>query len=159
MLDPKIELLENLPIFHGLSRKQLGSIINVTTKSFFEAGDNLIAKDTAGDAAFLIMTGIARCLDFPGRPCSGDRIGPGALVGEMAMLAGTVHSVTVQAGERLRALTIRREALRREMENDSAIAQQISDNLLFRLQSLARDLRRFDAALAQVVRISASGRP
>jgi len=150
MLDPKIELLENLPIFRGLSQKQLGSIVEVTTKAFFEAGDNLITKDFPGATAYLIMTGAAKCLHFPGTPAASGQIGAGSLVGELAMLVDTVHSLTVQAKVRVRALALRREALKRAMERDPEIAQQISDNLLLRLQSFARDLHRLDDFLAQV---------
>ena len=159
MLDPKIELLQNLPIFRGLSGKQLGSIVDVTTKVFFEPGDNLIAKDDRGDNAFLIMTGAAKCLHFPGMPAASDRIGPGSLVGELAMLVDTVHSLTVQARDRVRALALHREALTYAMQCDPAIAQQISDNLLVRLQTFARDLRRFDNFLAEIEICRASGRP
>ncbi len=144
MLDPKIGLLANLPTFQGLSKKQLGLIVDIATKSYFEADDTLIVKDEPGDAAYLIMTGAAKCIDFPGKPYASEHIAPGAMIGEMAMLVETIHTVTVQATERLRAMTIRREALRRAMETDPVIAQRISDNLLLRLQSFARELRRFD---------------
>ncbi|MGO8952892.1 MAG: cyclic nucleotide-binding domain-containing protein [Rhodomicrobium sp.] len=150
MLDPKIGLLESLPIFRGLSGKQLGSIVDVTTKAFFEAGENLITRDYPGDTAFLIMTGAAKCLHFPGTPPASDQIGPGSLVGELAMLVDTVHALTVQARVRVRALALHREALKSAMECDPAIAQQISDNLLVRLQTFARDLRKLDDFLAQV---------
>ncbi len=156
MLDRKIGLLQNLPIFRGLSGKQLGSIVDVTTKAFFEPGDNLVAKDNRGDTAFLIMTGAAKCLHFPGMPAASDRIGPGSLVGELAMLVDTVHSLTVQARDRVRALALHREALTFAMQRDPAIAQQISDNLLVRLQTFARDLRRFDNFLAEIESIGPS---
>jgi CRP-like cAMP-binding protein len=149
MLDSKIGLLENLTIFRGLSRKQLGLVVDVTTKAFFDAGENLITRDDPGDTGFLIMSGAARCLQFVGMPAADGRVGPGALLGEMAMLVDTVHTLTVQATERVRAVAIHREALRRAMQQDPAIAQQISDNLLIRLQAFAHDLRRFDGLLAR----------
>ncbi len=152
MLDPKIGLLENLPIFRGLSRKQLGSIVDVATKAFFDAGDNVITRDDPGHTGFLILSGTATCLHFAGRPATGASIGPGALLGEMAMLVDSVHALTVQATVRVRAMAIHREALKRAMQQEPAIAQQISDNLLSRLQSFAHDLRRLDGALAHTER-------
>ena len=154
MLDPKIGLLENLPIFKGLSQKQLGLIVGIATKAFFNSGENLITRDNRGDSAFLIMTGSARCLHFPGAP-SEERVGPGALLGELAMLVDTVHALTVQAAERVRALAIHREALRLAMMQEPDIAQKISDNLLMRLQSFAQDLRRLDGVLARAAAIQA----
>lgn len=150
MLASRIELLERLPILNGLSQEQLGSIAGVSEKAFFEAGENLIAKDEPGDAAYVIMTGTARCLHFPGAQASGDKIGPGVLVGELAMLIDTVYALTVQAKGRVRALAIRRDALTSVMERDPAIAQQIAENLLARLRAFSHDMRKVDDFLAQV---------
>jgi CRP/FNR family transcriptional regulator, cyclic AMP receptor protein len=154
MLDQKIELIESLPIFTGLSRKQLGLIVSVSTKAYFQSGENLITKDAPGHTGYLIMTGSARCFHFAGGPEFGGPIGPGALVGELGMLVETVHCLTVQAKERVRAIAVHREALRRAMERDPAIAQQISENLLARLRDFARDLRKFDNLLANSERNS-----
>ncbi len=150
MLRSKIELLENLPIFGGLSKAQLGSIVDAAAKAFFEPGDNLITKDQPGDAAYLILTGTAKCIHFPGIPAAGDQIEPGSLVGELAMLADTVHALIVQAKVRVRALSLKREALKRTMERDPAIARQISDNLVARLHTFACNLRRLDRFLADI---------
>ncbi|MGO8778589.1 MAG: cyclic nucleotide-binding domain-containing protein [Rhodomicrobium sp.] len=150
MLGSKIELLEDLPIFRGLSATQLGSIVGAGAKAFFEAGDNLITKDQLGNTAYLILSGTARCVHFPGTPAAGDKIEPGSLVGELAMLVDTVHTLTVQAKVRVRALALTREALKYTMERDPAIAQQIADNLLARLQTFARDVRRLDKLLANI---------
>jgi CRP/FNR family transcriptional regulator, cyclic AMP receptor protein len=152
MLDSKIGLLEKLPIFEGLSEKQLGVLVKIATKAFFQSGDNMITKDEAGTSAFLIITGSAKCINFPGADAPRKDIGPGSLVGELAMLVHTVHSLTVQANERVRAMAISREALWQAMHQDPIIAQKISDNLLVRLQNLAEGLRRFDRLLQDVER-------
>ncbi len=148
MLGQTIELLETTPIFRGLCRKQLSSILDGTAKAYFDAGDNLIAKNYKGDTAYLILTGTARCLDFPGTPAASEKIESGSLVAELAMLVETVHSLTVQAKVRVRALAFKRDVLKSVMRQDPAIAAKISDNLLVRLQSFIGDLRRLDHVLA-----------
>jgi CRP/FNR family transcriptional regulator, cyclic AMP receptor protein len=150
MLGSKIELLERLPIFRGLSLNQLGFIADASDKAYFEAGENLIAKDEPGDRAYVIMTGTARCLHFPGAPASADQIGPGMLVGELAMLVDTIHALTIQAKDRVRAIALHRKGLALIMEQDPAIAQQIAGNLLTRLQYLGRDMRKVNLFLTQV---------
>jgi CRP-like cAMP-binding protein len=150
MLGQKIELLGALPIFRGLSTKQLSRIVDVSVKWYFEAGEDLIFRGRSGNAAFLIVSGIAQCLDFPGNPKAGEHIGAGSLVGELAMLAETAYSVTVRARTRVRALSLQREALRWVMERDPSIAQKISDNLLLRLRSFASDLSRLDDFLEKI---------
>ncbi len=149
MLGSKIELLEKLPIFRGLSQKQLGAILALSSKAFFDAGELLIVKDEVGNTAYLIMTGTARCLHFPAQSPPAAGIGPGSLIGEIAMLVNTVHPLTIQAKDRVRAIAFQRQALTQAMEDDPAIARQISENLLARLRLFAHDLRRIDSFLAE----------
>jgi CRP/FNR family cyclic AMP-dependent transcriptional regulator len=157
MLGHTIGFLEALPIFRGLSRRHLGYVLDLSPKVYFEPGDNLIVKNDRGDTAYLILTGTARCLDFPGAPAASERIGPGCLAGELAMLVETVHSLTIQADTRVRALAFRRDAMTYLMMRDPFIATQISDNLLARLQSFAGDLRRLDKYLAKIEEFPSAG--
>jgi CRP/FNR family transcriptional regulator, cyclic AMP receptor protein len=150
MFGHMIGFLEALPIFRGLSKRHLGYILDVASKEYFEPGDNLLVKNATGDTAYLILTGTARCLGFPGTPAGSERIMAGCLAGEMAMLVETVHSLTVQADTRVRALAFRRDAMMCLMKRDPFIATQISDNLLARLRSFAGDLRRLDNYLAKI---------
>jgi len=157
MFGQTIGFLEALPIFRGMSRRHLGAVLDVASKEYFEPGDNLIVKNETGDTAYLILTGTARCLDFPGTPAGSERIVAGCLAGELAMLVETVHSLTVQADERVRALAFRRDAMTCLMQRDPFIAAQISDNLLARLQSFAGDLRRLDNYLAKIEEFPPAG--
>jgi len=149
MLDHKIELLKQTPLFSGLNNSQLGIIADAGEKRFFEAGENLIAQGGKGDAAYLIMSGKACCTRYDhGQPFVQD-LWPGTLVGELGMLVETVHSVTVTASERLRALAIHRESFRLIMEVHPQIATHISNKLLDRLRGLAVELREVDQKLAE----------
>jgi CRP/FNR family transcriptional regulator, cyclic AMP receptor protein len=150
MLGDTIELLETLPIFKGLSRRQLSYILDIAEKVFFEPGEDLITRNCRGSEAYLILSGNAKCLDFPGKPAASETIGAGCLVGEVAMLIETVHSMTIQAKVRVRALQFSRSALTWLMRYDPAIAERISDNLLVRLQNFASDLQRLDDFLCYI---------
>jgi CRP-like cAMP-binding protein len=147
MLDSNVELLRALPIFKGLGEKQLTAILEAGKKVYFEPGQLLTRKDGAGDCAYLVLSGSVRCAGFPGMGIQSEPIGPGALVGEMAMLVETVYPLTVEASERVRALALRRSRLTRVMQRDPGIARQLADNLLLRLRSFAKDLRDFELLL------------
>jgi CRP/FNR family transcriptional regulator, cyclic AMP receptor protein len=149
MLGQKIGLLEALPIFRGLSKEQTARILDVAVKAYFEAGDNIIARDTRGDTAYLILSGTAQYYDFLGNPGAFEDLEPGCLVGEIAMFTETVHLLTVEAKTRVRALAFERGAVRRAMERDPAIARRISDNLVARLRSFASGVKNLDNLLAQ----------
>jgi CRP/FNR family transcriptional regulator, cyclic AMP receptor protein len=157
MFGHTIGFLEALPIFRGLPRRHLGYVLDVASKEYFEPGDNLLVKNATGDTAYLILTGTARSLDFPGTPAGSERIVAGCLAGEMAMLIETIHCLTVQADTRVRALAFRRDAMTCLMQRDPFIATQISDNLLARLRSLAGDLRRLDNYLAKIEEYPSAG--
>lgn len=150
MLDHKIELLQRVPLFAGLAGDQLEAIAGAGQKRFFEAGENLIAQGEKGDTAFLIMTGKAGCTKAEKGEEFVEDLWPGTLVGELGMLVETVHSITVSASERLRALAFHRDAFRVVMEEHPAVAQHISDQLLARLHGLAVQLREVDNKLAKI---------
>jgi CRP/FNR family transcriptional regulator, cyclic AMP receptor protein len=150
MLDQKIELLQHVPLFSGLPDDLLNAVANAGQKSFFEAGENLIADGQAGSIAYLIMTGKAGCPRREGDEVIDEDLWPGTLVGELGMLVETVHSVTVTAKERLRALAFHRESFAKVMEEHPALAQHVAEKLLIRLHGLAAQIREVDKRLAEM---------
>ncbi len=150
MLDHKIELLQQVPLFIGVTPDQLSAIAGVGKKTFFEAGENLISEGETGNTAFLIMTGKAGCPKIENGEVFIEDLWPGTLVGELGMLVETVHTLTVTAQERLRALAFHRDAFHAVMENHPDLARHISEKLLVRLHGLAAELHRVDSKLAEI---------
>ena len=150
MLDHKIELLQQVPLFSGLSEELLSAVADSGRKTFFEAGEKLITEGEAGSASYLIMTGKAGCPRIEGGETLTEDLWPGTLVGELGMLVETVHNATVTAQERLRALAFHRDAFRNVMEAHPELAQHISEKLLVRLHGLAAEIRKVDQRLAQL---------
>jgi CRP/FNR family transcriptional regulator, cyclic AMP receptor protein len=150
MLDSKIELLQLVPLFDGLTADELEAIADAGEKRFFVTGEEIIAQGEKGDTAYLILTGKASCTRMEKGQALQDDLWPGTFVGELAMLVETVHGVTVIASERLRALALPRKAFRGVMEAKPRIAKQIAGKLLARLQNLAVELREVDSRLAQI---------
>jgi CRP/FNR family transcriptional regulator, cyclic AMP receptor protein len=150
MLDSKIELLQLVPLFCGLTADELEAIANAGEKRYFETGENLITQGEKGDTAFLILTGKANCTRTEKGQVLNDDLWPGTLAGELAMLVDTMHGVTVTASERLRALALPRTAFRGVMEARPRIAKHIAERLLVRLHGLAAQLRVVDSKLAEI---------
>ncbi len=150
MLEWKIELLQNVPIFRGLSESQLRAIDDAGEKRFFEAGETLLKEGEKGTTAFLIVSGKALCPRMENGEAVTEDLWPGTLVGELAMLVETQHNYSVTATERLRALAITKDAFRQVMERDVTIAQHIANHLLTRLHGLAKELREVDNRLKNV---------
>ncbi len=150
MVDQKIELLQLVPLFQGLTEDHLDAIASAGRKSYFEAGEKLIAQGEKGDTAFLILTGKAGCAKIEKGRVFVEDLWPGTFVGELGMLVETVHPVTVTANERLRALAFPRDVFRALMEQHPVIAKHISEKLLVRLHGLAAQLREVDIKLAEL---------
>jgi len=149
-LDRNVELLGDVPLFHGLSQEQLTSIVNIGEKQFFETGETIVKRQKKGETAYLVLSGRAVT-----RPTKVSRLEPepveaGVLIGEMAMLTETVYSVDVVVEERVRALAIGRELLFALMEQDPSIAHHLAEKITERLIYFAHDLREADARFAML---------
>lgn len=156
MLDPKIELLKQVPLFLGLSDELLREVAGAGKKAFFEPGDNLITAEEMGNTAYLIITGKAICQRIQGGETLIEDLWPGTLVGELGMLVETTYTVTVLAQERVRALAFERDAFKAVLETHPEVAQHIAEKLLVRLHGLAADIRTADEQLARLEQAAAA---
>ena len=149
-LDSTVEMLEQIPIFNGLSHLQLTAILSIGKKTFFTEGQNILEADKTGEAAYILLSGKAESkVGEPGAEMT-ETLLPGSLLGELGMLVEMVHTMTVVAVERVRALEITRAALLTVLEADPTMAQHFSDKLMQRLQDLANELMAVDAQVAAI---------
>jgi CRP/FNR family transcriptional regulator, cyclic AMP receptor protein len=149
-LETNAELLGRVPILEGLSPEQLNAIANKGKKTFFAEGRPIIEAGVKGDTTYLILTGLACVEPEAAAAREAELLEPGTLIGELAMLVETTHSLTVKAKVRVRAMAIARADLYEIMEADPAIAHHFSQKLLERLAALATDLRQMDTRFAML---------
>lgn len=147
-VETSAELLGRVALFEGLTQEQLTAVANIGKKTFFEAGAPIVTEGETGEIAYLILSGRAVSTPPEGSILEPVEMATGALIGEMAALAETIHNVTIVAEERVRALALSRADLFEVMEADIDIAQFLSEKLLDRLAVLAQDLRVVDAQFA-----------
>lgn len=148
-IDQLVQPLLGVELFQGLKPLQITEIARRADRIVFRPGDVIVAEDTTGDAAILIVAGDAARVSGPGHNGDVEPVVPGSLVGEMAMLVDTVHSSTVVARSDVRALRISRTELLEQMEADPALAEHFVACISGRLTRLAAELRAVDAALGQ----------
>ncbi len=137
----KRELLEQAHLFKGLSAAQIDAIEAVSELTWFDAGTAITVADDWGTAAYLVLYGTVTVADATYTASDDEPLGPGTLIGELAMLTEVTYAATVVAAEPVRALVIEREALYTVLESDPAIAEHMSDKLSARLTELATELR------------------
>lgn len=89
-----IEALSKIDLFSELTKKELTKIDRLMTPVDVKAGAEFIKAGTPGREAFIIVEGTASVWRKGQLVAS---VGPGALMGEMALLAGTPRVATVRA--------------------------------------------------------------
>jgi len=148
-IDALVKPLLQIAIFRGLKPPQITEIARRAERIIYRPGETIIEEDCIGDAAVLIVSGDAVRVagpDYKGNP---ERVAPGSLVGEMAMLVESMHSSTVIARGNVKALRLNRREMLLQMEQDPTLAEHFLDRISGRLKVLAEDLRAVDRAFQQ----------
>jgi CRP/FNR family cyclic AMP-dependent transcriptional regulator len=141
--EPIVALLQRIPIFARLSVSQIAEIARKAEKIKFRARQNITEAGTAGDGAFLLVSGNAE------RPTAPDQaLPPGSLIGELAMLVEHNYGATIVAKGRVHCLKITRAALHELMLADPSLADLFSQHISERLHKTVDRLRRIDSLLA-----------
>jgi len=141
--EPIVALLQRIPIFARLSVSQIAEIARKAEKIKFRARQNITEAGTAGDGAFLLVSGNAE------RPTAPDQaLPPGSLIGELAMLVEHNYGATIVAKGRVHCLKITRAALHELMLADPSLADMFSQHISERLHKTVDRLRRIDSLLA-----------
>ncbi len=120
------------PILHGIGRAALGRLKSHVARLSFEPGTTVFAQGDAPTAAFLLVAGrVDVLLDLPGteRKLKVQSLGPGAIFGEMALLAPQPRSATVVAQERSVCYALDAQAMERLKRDHSSIAFALLGNV------------------------------
>lgn len=86
-------------LFRGLSTEEVREIVRVSEQRTIAAGERLFSQGDAARALYMIQSGefeVSTTTDFGGDLVLA-HLGPGAVVGEMALLEGGKRSATVEA--------------------------------------------------------------
>ena len=134
----KMMLLRQVPIFADLDADDLEELAAVVEERRIEAGRDLFREGDAGDAVYLIVKGTVRVFvgggDRPERTLNEE--GPGACVGERAVLDSAPRAATVRAIERVRAIRVPGEGFKRVMSERPEMSEAIVAELVRRMRGL-----------------------
>ena len=144
-----VEHFRKIALFQGLSPLQITEIARRAQRIVYQPGQTIIAENEQSAAAILIISGVAIRVSGPQTKPEGDRLSPGALIGEMAMLIETQHSSTIIAHSQVRALHIYRTDLIEQMQEDPRIADHFVSILTGRLSSIAGELQNIEMSLSR----------
>jgi CRP-like cAMP-binding protein len=148
-LEDDIAFFEQVPTFAVLGKQALRILaIGAETKTL-QSGAVLFYAGELADGGYVVQEG-SLVLE-PNSPQFGKKItvGPGTLVGELALLTDTVCATTAIAKESTVVIRISRSLFRKMLEGYPAAAQKMRDMVAERVDGWTRDLGDVKAALTK----------
>ena len=127
----KVELLRNVPLFGLCTQKELSDIAALGDEVTFAAGETLVKEGTPGRECFVVISGEARAT-LRGRKL-GD-LGPGEVIGEMALLDVAPRMATVTATTDMAVLALEPRSFSELLDRHPSVSKRL-------LAAMARRLR------------------
>lgn len=131
--NPRIRDLAGLTPFAGCSRRQLEEVNRLSDDVSCPAGTHLMKEGAAGRECFVIAEGEA-VVTIAGSEVA--RLGPGDIVGEMAVLDREPRSATVLATTPLRAVVMTNLQFAAVADTCPSVARRVMGTLAQRLREV-----------------------
>jgi len=131
-----VELLARVPLLFGLEPSELERIAQVAIPRSFPKGARVFHEGDRTDACYVIRAGEVRVTrEHPdGRAIALATLGPGELVGELAMLDGGVRSASVEALTDVDLLAVSAADMKGLLERNAEITAKLVIALTKRLR-------------------------
>jgi CRP/FNR family cyclic AMP-dependent transcriptional regulator len=133
----KMELLAGVPLFANLSQKDLNQVAGAADEVDFSAGKYLGRQGETGQEAFVVTAG---SLDIRRNGRKVAMLGPGAVVGEMALIDGAPRSADIVAHSDGSALVMHRKDFGGLLDGSAAFQRKILLAVTQRLREADRRL-------------------
>jgi CRP-like cAMP-binding protein len=131
-------VLGAVPLFEGLTKKQLRKVTDLADVGRFMTGARLVKQGDIGDSFYVVLTGQAKVL-VSGRTVN--RLLPGEHFGEISLLDGKPRTASVVAETEMTLVIITQKDFLGLLAKDSEITLSL-------LEGMARTVRRLDRSLA-----------
>ena len=130
------ELLARVPLLSGLEPTELERIAQVAIPRAFPKGARIFHEGDRSDACYVIRSGEVRVTrEHPdGRAIALATLGPGELVGELAMLDGGVRSASVETLTEVELLAVAATDMKGLLERNAQITAKLVVALTKRLR-------------------------
>ena len=132
-----LEHLAEIPLFSALSKRDLQTIAKASNEITRKAGSVLVDQGDAGREAFVIIEGTAT-VKRNGRKVG--VLGPGAAIGELALLDHGPRTATVTADTDLTALVLSAREFGGVIEQVPGLAHKLLIELAKRVRDLDRQI-------------------
>ena len=121
-----LETLRSIPLFAGLTQRQLSSVLGSSHAIEYQPGVPIVTEGEKGKGFFVLARGTVR-VSISGKEVS--TLGPGSYFGEIAVIDGGPRTATIAAESGVSALELTRPALLRLIDREPGIARAMYDEL------------------------------
>lgn len=135
-------LISGVPLFAGIAQSELEGVLRIFQPVTFAPGSYLTRQGQAADGAYIIESGTADVITaLPGGgEAAVAALGPGSVLGEMALLERGVRSATVIARSPVEAHVVERDGFRMLLAQRNGAAFTIQNRITLTLCKRLREL-------------------
>ena len=144
-IEDDVALLERVPSLRLLGTAALRMLAIGSEQRRVARGDTLFNAGDDADAGFIVQRGALRVEDGGGASIVA---GPGALIGELALITAMQRPSTAIALEESWVIRIARSLFQRVLESDPAAARRLRDEFAGRTSQIASDILMASAKLS-----------
>jgi len=136
------EVIRNISLFEGLAPSEIEGVLHVCERAQFEPGASLMRQGQPADSAFILESGSVDVVTrLPGGGEAGvATLGPGSVIGEMALLDSGQRSATVMAREPVGGYILEREGFHMLLAQRNRAAFTIQSRITRTLCARLREL-------------------
>jgi CRP-like cAMP-binding protein len=144
-IEDDVALLERVPTLQLLGTAALRMLAIGSEQRDVARGDTLFSAGDDADAGFIVQRGAFRIEDGGGAAIVA---GPGALIGELALITAMKRPSTALALEHSSVIRIARSLFQRVLESDPTAARRLRDEFASRTSQIASDMLMAGAKLS-----------
>jgi CRP-like cAMP-binding protein len=144
-IEDDVALLERVPTLRLLGTPALRMLAIGSEQRNIARGEMLFSAGDDADAGFIVQRGAFRIEDGGGAEMTA---GPGALIGELALITAMRRPSTAIALEHSSVIRVARSLFQRVLENDPAAARRLRDEFAARTSQIASDILMAGAKLS-----------
>ena len=144
-IEDDVALLERVPTLRLLGAASLRMLAIGSEQRGFARGDVLFHAGDEADAGYIVQRGAFKIEDGAGAEIVA---GPGALIGELALVVAMPRPSTATAVEHSAVIRIARSLFQRVLESDPAAARRLRDEFATRTSQIASDILMAGAKLS-----------
>lgn len=135
----RLQLLERVPVFAGLSRRQLGRLLIKLFEKEYGAGEIIFTQGDAGKALFVVLTGRVSIYHADNEVEEAlATLGPGDYFGELALIDDHPRFASARSEEASTLMILYKSDFDHLIEGHSTIAITVMGNLLRSLAGYVR---------------------